>query len=95
MSPILFVLLMNSISTHCWDEVSVKFRNLKMLSLLVAADVALLASSVHNLQQALGRFTTEYEAAGMRVTTLKLEVLKLLPKVLRGTDGKMEREMDR
>lgn len=46
---------------------------LKISSLLLTDDVLLLASSSWDLQQALGQFSAECEAAGMRVSNLKPE----------------------
>ena len=44
----------------------VRFGEFRIGSLLFADDVVLLASSVHDLQFSLKRFTAKYEAAGMK-----------------------------
>ncbi|TWW73178.1 hypothetical protein D4764_15G0005720 [Takifugu flavidus] len=55
----------------------------KISSLLSADDVVLLAPSNRDLQQMLGRFATECEAAGMRISTSKSESLFLARKKVR------------
>ncbi|TWW62666.1 hypothetical protein D4764_04G0013130 [Takifugu flavidus] len=51
----------------------VEFGGRKLLSLLFADDVVLLVPSNRDLQQMLGRFESECEAAGMRISTSKSE----------------------
>ncbi|TWW77246.1 hypothetical protein D4764_12G0006360 [Takifugu flavidus] len=58
----------------------VEFGGQKISSLLFADDVVLLAPSNRDLQQMLGRFTTECEAAGMRISTSKSESMVLARK---------------
>ncbi|KAK3539491.1 hypothetical protein QTP70_009045 [Hemibagrus guttatus] len=55
----------------------VRFRDHRILSLLFADDVVLLTPSSQDLQHALGRFATDCEAAGMRVSTSKSEAIFL------------------
>ncbi|KAL0184943.1 hypothetical protein M9458_020639, partial [Cirrhinus mrigala] len=72
-------------------------------SLLFADDVVLLASSNQDLQQALGRFAVQCEAAGMGISTSNrkrvacpLQVgVESLPQVEEFNEGRMEREIDR
>ncbi|TWW56043.1 hypothetical protein D4764_08G0000300 [Takifugu flavidus] len=73
-------------------------------SLLFADDVVLLVPSNRDLQQMLGRFATECEAAGMRISTSKSESMVLAQKkveefkylgILFTSEGRMEREIDR
>ncbi|TWW80235.1 hypothetical protein D4764_01G0000500 [Takifugu flavidus] len=52
----------------------------KISSLLFADDVVLLATLNRDLQQMLGRFATECEAAGMRISTSKSESMVLARK---------------
>ena len=54
LSPILFVIFMDRISRHSRGEESVRFRDLRIASLLFADDMVLLASSDCDLQHALG-----------------------------------------
>jgi len=65
LSPILFVIFMDRISRCSWGKESVWFGDLRI-------DVVLLVST-H--QQALGWFSAECEAAGMRVSTSKSEAM--------------------
>ncbi|KAK3564029.1 hypothetical protein QTP86_006952 [Hemibagrus guttatus] len=55
----------------------VQFGDHKILSLIFADDVVLLAPSSLDLQHALGHFAAECEAAGMRVSTSKSEAMVL------------------
>ncbi|TWW64247.1 hypothetical protein D4764_03G0012550 [Takifugu flavidus] len=58
----------------------VEFGRRKISSLLFADDVVLLAPSNRDLQQMLGRFATECEAAGTRISTSKSEAMVLARK---------------
>ncbi|TWW67224.1 hypothetical protein D4764_02G0002650 [Takifugu flavidus] len=88
----------------------VQFGGRMISSLLFADDAVVLVPSSRDLQQILGRFATECEAAGMRLSTSKLESMVLarkreevLPQVeefkylriLFMSEGRMEREIDR
>lgn len=53
------------------------FKSHRILSLLFAADVVLLAPSSQGLQRVLGWFAAEWEAAGMRISTFKSEAMVL------------------
>ena len=55
----------------------VRFGDLRILSLLFADDVVLLASSNSDLQLSLGQFAAECEAAGMKISTSKSEAMVL------------------
>lgn len=61
MSLILFLIFMKR---HSRGEERLWFGNLRTVSLL-SADVVLLASSVHDLNQAMGRSAAECELAGI------------------------------
>jgi len=74
MSPILFVIFKDRISRRSREE-SVRFRNLRIASLLFADDVVLLVTSECDLQHALGQFAVECEAVWMRVSTSKSEAM--------------------
>jgi len=74
-SPILF--FMDRISKCSRGEEYVWFGNLSVTSLLFADEVVPLASSSHGLQCALKRFTVEWEAAGMKVSSSKFEAMVL------------------
>ncbi len=60
----------------------VQFGNLRIVSLLFADNVVLLASLSCDLQQALGQFAVECDAFGMRVSTSKSEAMFLCLKML-------------
>ncbi|KAK3533462.1 hypothetical protein QTP70_022244 [Hemibagrus guttatus] len=55
----------------------VRFGDHRISSLIFADDVVLLVSSSLDLQHALGRFAAECKAAGMKVSTSKLEAMVL------------------
>ncbi|TWW73213.1 hypothetical protein D4764_15G0006070 [Takifugu flavidus] len=80
LSPVLFITFMDRISRRSRGVEGVEFGGWKISSLLSADDVVLLAPSNRDLQQMLGRFATECEAAGMRISTSKSESLFLARK---------------
>ncbi|KAK3525984.1 hypothetical protein QTP70_011818 [Hemibagrus guttatus] len=77
LSPVLFIVFMNRISRRSQGLEGVWFEDHRISSLIFADDVVLLAPSSLDLQHALGRFATECEVAGMRVSTSKLEAMVL------------------
>ncbi|KAK3552130.1 hypothetical protein QTP86_001508 [Hemibagrus guttatus] len=77
LSPVLFIVFMDSISRRSQGLEGVWFGVHRISSLIFADDVVLLASSGLDLQHALGRFAAECEAAGMRVSTSKFEAMVL------------------
>ncbi|GAA6085164.1 receptor-type tyrosine-protein phosphatase F-like, partial [Tachysurus ichikawai] len=77
LSPVLFITYMDRISRRSLGPEGVRFGDHRILSLLFADDVVLLASSNQDLQRALGRFAAECEAAGMRISTSKSEAMVL------------------
>ncbi|TWW59266.1 R2DM Retrovirus-related Pol polyprotein from type II retrotransposable element [Takifugu flavidus] len=104
LSPVLFITFMDRISRHTRGVEGVEFGGRMISSLLFADDVVLLAPSNRDLQQMLGRFATECEAAGMRISTSKSESMVLARKkveefkylgILFTSEGRMEREIDR
>ncbi|KAK3509084.1 hypothetical protein QTP70_020296 [Hemibagrus guttatus] len=68
---------MDRISRRSHGLEGVRFGDHKIPSLIFADDVVLLAPSGLDLLHALGRFAAECEAAGMRVSTSKLEAMVL------------------
>lgn len=76
LSSVLFIILKDSITRHRQRE-GVQFGNYEIAALLFAQDVVLLVSSNQDLQLALGQFTTECEAAGMRISTSKFKAMIL------------------
>ncbi|TWW69186.1 R2DM Retrovirus-related Pol polyprotein from type II retrotransposable element, partial [Takifugu flavidus] len=80
LSPVLFITFMDRISRRSRGVEGVEFGGRKILSLLFADDVVFLAPSNRDLQQMLGRFATEREAAGMRISTSKSESMVLARK---------------
>ncbi|MEJ4486828.1 reverse transcriptase family protein [Enterococcus faecium] len=77
LSPVLFIIFMDRISRRSRGPEGVRFGSSRISSLLFADDVVLLAPSSQDLQHALGRFATECEAAGMRISTSKSEAMVL------------------
>ncbi|KAK3520789.1 hypothetical protein QTP70_032366 [Hemibagrus guttatus] len=77
LSPVLFIVFMDRISRHSQRLEGVRFRDHRISSLIFADDVVLLAPTSLDLQHALGCFAAECEAAGMRVSTSKLEAMVL------------------
>ncbi|KAK3551056.1 hypothetical protein QTP70_011498 [Hemibagrus guttatus] len=77
LSPVLFIVFMDRISRRSQGLEGVRFGDHRISSLIFADDDVLLASSGLDLQHALGRFTAECEAAGMRVSTSKSEAMVL------------------
>uniref|UniRef100_A0A8C6Q2D3 Reverse transcriptase domain-containing protein n=1 Tax=Nothobranchius furzeri TaxID=105023 RepID=A0A8C6Q2D3_NOTFU len=77
LSPVLFITFMDRISRHSRGVEFVEFGGRRILSLLFADDVVLLASSSSDLQLLLGRFAAECEAVGMRISTSKSETMVL------------------
>ncbi|TWW74388.1 hypothetical protein D4764_14G0003910 [Takifugu flavidus] len=71
---------MDRISRRSRGVEGVEFGGRKISSLLFADDVVLLAPLNRDLQQMLGRFATECEAAGMRISTSKSESMVLTRK---------------
>ncbi|TWW70803.1 R2DM Retrovirus-related Pol polyprotein from type II retrotransposable element [Takifugu flavidus] len=80
LSPVLFITFMDRISRRSRGVEGVEFSGRKISSLLFADDVVLLAPSNRDLQQMLGRFATECEVAGMRISTSKSESMVLARK---------------
>ena len=74
---VLFIIFMGRISRCSQAAEGVGFGGPRILSLLFANDVVLLASSNSDLQLPLGRFAAECEAAGMRISTSKSEAMIL------------------
>ncbi|GAA6070851.1 receptor-type tyrosine-protein phosphatase F-like, partial [Tachysurus ichikawai] len=68
LSPVLFIIYMDRISRRSRVPEGVRFVDHRILSLLFADDMVLLASSKQDLQRALGRFAAECEASGMRIS---------------------------
>ncbi|TWW62299.1 hypothetical protein D4764_04G0009460 [Takifugu flavidus] len=77
LSPVLFLTFMDRISRRSQGVEGVEFGGQKISSLLFADDIVLLAPSNRDLQHMLGRFATECEAAGMRISTSKSESMVL------------------
>ncbi|KAK3556221.1 hypothetical protein QTP70_006736 [Hemibagrus guttatus] len=77
LSPVLFIVFMDRISRCSQGLEGVRFGDHRISSLIFADDVVLLTPSSLDLQHALGRFAAECEAAGMRVSTSKLEAMVL------------------
>ncbi|KAK3549447.1 hypothetical protein QTP86_001448 [Hemibagrus guttatus] len=75
LSPVLFIVFMDRISRRSQGLEGVQFGDHRILSLIFADDVVLLAPSSLDLHHALGRFAAECEAAGMRVSTCKSEAM--------------------
>ncbi|XP_060781820.1 MAP/microtubule affinity-regulating kinase 3a isoform X3 [Neoarius graeffei] len=67
----------NRISRCSQGAEGVWFGGIRIMSLLFADDVVLLASSICDLQHAVGRFAAECEAAGMRISTSKSVAMAL------------------
>ncbi|TWW64140.1 hypothetical protein D4764_03G0011480 [Takifugu flavidus] len=76
-SPVLFIIFMDRIPRRSWGVEGVEFGGRKISSLLFVDDVVLLAPSNRDLQEMLGLFATECEAAGMRISTSKSESMVL------------------
>ncbi|KAK3515128.1 hypothetical protein QTP70_007237 [Hemibagrus guttatus] len=77
LSPVLFIVFMDRISSRSQGLVGVQFGDHRISSLIFADDVVLLAPSSLDLQHALGCFAAECEAARMRVSTSKSEAMVL------------------
>ncbi|KAK3508912.1 hypothetical protein QTP70_013723 [Hemibagrus guttatus] len=77
LSPVLFIVFMDRISRRSQGLEGVRFGDHRISSLIFADDVVLLAPSSLDLQHALGRFSAECEAAGIRVSTSKSEAMVL------------------
>uniref|UniRef100_A0A8C6Q6Z6 Reverse transcriptase domain-containing protein n=1 Tax=Nothobranchius furzeri TaxID=105023 RepID=A0A8C6Q6Z6_NOTFU len=73
LSLILFITFMDRISRRSQGVEGIRFGGLKIRSLLFADDLVLLASSEHDLQLSLERFTAKCEAAGIRISSSKSE----------------------
>lgn len=69
LSPILFIIFMDSISRHSQGVEGVWFGDIRIWSLLYAYDVVLLASSGPDRQLSLKLFASECEASEMRINT--------------------------
>ncbi|KAK3558333.1 hypothetical protein QTP86_017264 [Hemibagrus guttatus] len=82
LSPVLFTVFMDRISRHSQGLEGVRFVDHRILLLLFADDVVLLASSSLDLQHALERFAAECEVAGMSVSTSISEAMVLNRKKL-------------
>ncbi|KAK3561961.1 hypothetical protein QTP86_019076, partial [Hemibagrus guttatus] len=77
LSLVLFIVFMDRISRRSQGLEGVRFGDHRISSLIFADDVVLLAPSSLDLQHALGHFSAECEAAGMRVSTSKSEAMVL------------------
>ena len=75
LSLVLSIIFMDRISRSSQGLEGIWFGSHWISSLLFADDVVLLAPSSQDLQHVLGRFAAECEAAGMRISTSKSEVL--------------------
>ncbi|KAK7926050.1 hypothetical protein WMY93_008360 [Mugilogobius chulae] len=69
--------LVNLVSRHIDGPEGVQFGDHRISSLLFADDVVLMASSNQDLQHVLERFAVECEAAGMKISSSKSEVMVL------------------
>ncbi|TWW68222.1 hypothetical protein D4764_19G0000200 [Takifugu flavidus] len=77
LSPILFIIFMDTISRCSHGVEGIQFGDLRIGSLLFADDVVLLTSSARDLQLSLDRFAAACEAAGMKISTSKSEAMVL------------------
>ncbi len=77
LSPVLFIIFMDRISRRSQGPEGVGFGDHAISSLLFADDVVVLATSDQDLQHALGRFSAECEAVGMRISASKSEAMVL------------------
>ncbi|KAK3561507.1 hypothetical protein QTP86_006177 [Hemibagrus guttatus] len=77
LSLVLFITFMDRISRCSQGLEGVQFGDHRILCLLFADDVVLLAPSSQDLQHALGQFAAECKAAGMRISTSKYEAMVL------------------
>ena len=77
LSPLLFIIFMDRIVKRSRGSECVKIGNVEVARLLFADDLVMLASSQNDLQCALERFAAECDAAGMKVSTSKTEVMTL------------------
>ena len=68
---------MDRISRRSQGVEGVRFGDLRIMSLLFADDVVLLASSGRDRQLSLERFAAKCEAGGMRISTSKSETMVL------------------
>ena len=77
LSPILFVIFTDRISRRSRGGEGLQFVCLRISLLLFADDVVLMASSACDLQHSLDQLADGCEAAGMRISTAKSEVMTL------------------
>ena len=75
LSPILFATFMDRVEKRSRGTECVKIGDVEVSKLLFADDLALLASTQEDLQQALDRFAAECEVDGMKVNTSMTEVM--------------------
>ncbi|KAK3518183.1 hypothetical protein QTP70_033879 [Hemibagrus guttatus] len=75
LSPVLFIAFMDRISRCSQGLEGVRFGDHRISLLLFADYVLVLAPSSLDLQHALGHFSAECEAAGLRVSTSKSEAM--------------------
>ena len=68
---------MNRVSRHHRAEENVLFGDLRIASLFLVNNVILLASTHHNLQQALGGFAALCKSVWMMVSTSTVEAMVL------------------
>ncbi len=73
-------MILNTESQGAARVTSAQFRKFRIVSLLFADDVILLASVAHDLWQALGWFVVGCETVRMRVNTSEFEAMVLLQK---------------
>ena len=73
LSPILFLIYMNTIVKKSESCGGVKIGECTVQRLLFADDLVLLDSTQHGLQQALDRFSDVCSVAGMKISTTKTE----------------------
>jgi len=77
LSPHLFIVYRNLIDSHSRVEDCVTVGSCRIIRLLFADDLVLLASSQQDLQHALDRFSAACDRAGMKISTKKTEELCL------------------
>ena len=77
LSPLLFTVFMDRISRRSQGNECISIGNARVSNLLFADDVAKLASTRTDLQQALDRFNEECNAAGMKISTSKTQAMTI------------------
>ena len=77
LSPLLFITYMNWIDKCSQTSECVKIGSFKISRLLFADDLVLLADSESGLQHTLDSFAAACDTAGMKISTVKTEVLHI------------------